>query len=62
MQVKREARIYERKLPSGNITFRVDMGMVNGKRHTKDFRHENEALKLKAKWDEAIQKKGSSGF
>lgn len=57
MRVKREARIYERKLPSGNITFRVDMGKVNGKRVTKDFRHENQALKLKAKWDAEIEKK-----
>jgi site-specific recombinase XerD len=57
MQVKREARIYKRKLPSGNITFRVDMGKVNGKRVTKDFPHENQALKLKAKWDAEIQTK-----
>jgi hypothetical protein len=47
MQVKRQAEIYKRSLPSGNTTFRVDMGTINGKRMTKDFRHEVEALKCK---------------
>ncbi len=57
MQVKREAKIYARTLPSGNTTFRVDMGTVNGKRTTKDFRHEVEALKCKAQWDTEIQRR-----
>ncbi|MEA3212906.1 MAG: hypothetical protein QOE70_5963 [Chthoniobacter sp.] len=57
MQVKREAKIYRRSLPSGNTTFRVDMGTVNGKRRTKDYRHEVEALKCKAQWDAEIQQR-----
>ena len=57
MQVKREAKIYARQLPSGNTTFRVDMGMLNGKRQTKDFKTESEAQKLKSKWDAEIQRK-----
>lgn len=57
MQVKREAKIYKRSLPSGNTTFRVDMGTLNGKRQTKDFRHEVEAVKFKAKWDGERQRK-----
>jgi len=48
MQVKREAKIYPRPLSSGNTSFRVDMGIVNGKRKTKDFKNKVEALKLKA--------------
>lgn len=56
MQVKREAKIYKRNLPSGNVSYRVDMGMVNGKRQTKDFQHEIEALNLKAKWDAELHR------
>ena len=35
----------------------MDTGRVNGKRQTKDFRHEVEALKCKAQWDAEIQRK-----
>jgi len=57
MQVKREAKIYQRRLPSGNTTFRVDMGVVNGKRKTKDFARELDAQKCKATWDGEIQRR-----
>src|SRR5438445_203085 len=46
MQVKREAKIYVRKLPSGNKSYRVDLGTIHGKRVTRDFNQEKEAQKF----------------
>ena len=49
MQIKREAKIYPRKLPSGNTSYRVDLGMIHGKRVTKDFKTEIEAQRFASK-------------
>lgn len=58
MRVKREAKIYIRRLPSGNVSFRVDLGKNDhGKRVTKDFENEIEARKFKAKADEQLHKR-----
>ena len=46
MQVKREAKINIRNLPSGNITYRIDLGKINGKRATKHFQNEDDARKF----------------
>jgi integrase len=57
MQVKREAKIWPRKLPSGNTSFRVDLGKINGKRVTKDFPREMEAQKFAAKANEQFHRR-----
>ena len=37
MKAKKELRIHERRQRSGNVSYRVDLGEINGKRRFKDF-------------------------
>jgi integrase len=37
MKTEKPLKIWERRLPSGNTSYRVDLGKVNGKRRFKDF-------------------------
>ncbi|MEO6739309.1 MAG: hypothetical protein ABIP20_03595 [Chthoniobacteraceae bacterium] len=61
-QVKREAKIYTRKVPSGNTSFRVDLGKINGKRVTKDFKQEMEAQKFAVTANEKLLRRNSGAL
>lgn len=57
MQVKREAKIWPRPLRSGNISFRVDLGKINGKRVTKDFPSKVEAQRFAAQANDKLHRR-----
>jgi hypothetical protein len=48
LQVKRETKIYHRRLPSGNTTFRSNLGTINRRRRANDFKTDSEAQKFAA--------------
>lgn len=62
MQVKREAKIYIRKLPSGNTSYRVDLGKIHGKRVTKDFQNQVEAQKFASKANAELHKRNTGAL
>jgi site-specific recombinase XerC len=62
MQIKREAKIYSRRLPSGNTSYRVDLGTIHGKRITKDFKTEIEAQRFASKANEELHNRNMGGL
>ena len=62
VQVKREAKIYIRKLPSGNTSYRVDLGKIHGKRVTKDFQNQVEAQKFASKANAELHKRNTGAL
>jgi len=57
MQVKTEAQIYQKLNKSGTVSYRVDLGIVNGKRKMPCFKTEQEAIEAKRKADHEIRAK-----
>ena len=57
VQVKTEARIGKKRNKSGTVSFRVDLGMVNGKREQPTFPTIEVALAFKREADAEIRAK-----
>ena len=57
MQVKTEATIREKRNKSGTVSFRVDLGMVEGKRKQPTFPTREQALAFKRKADVEVRAK-----
>jgi hypothetical protein len=55
VQVKTEAKLYEKKNRSGSISYRVDSGSIHGKRTQKTFSTREAAETFKRKADEKIR-------
>jgi site-specific recombinase XerD len=60
MQVKKVATIYPKTHRSGNITWYVDLGKINGKRRVHPFKTKKEAEKFKNKCDQEFASKNIS--
>lgn len=57
MQVKVEAKVREKRNKSGTVSYRVDLGMVDGKRKQPTFPTQEQALAFKRKADVEVRAK-----